>query len=39
MRTRNWRAGNTRRNDEMVYAITAIALWTTVIVGALSLGV
>ena len=39
MRTRNLRASNTRRNDEMLYAITAIALWTTVIVWALSLSV
>ena len=39
MRTRNLRASNTRGNDEMVYAITAVALWTTVIVGALSLSV
>jgi hypothetical protein len=38
MRTRNLRSKSARR-DEMVYAITAIALWTTVIVGALSLSV
>jgi len=39
MRTRNLRTESARGNDEMVYAITAVALWTTVIVGALSLSV
>jgi len=38
MRTRNLRSESSR-GDEMAYAITAVALWTTLIVGALSLSV
>lgn len=38
MRTRNLRS-ESARGDEVAYAIMAVALWTTVIVGALSLSV
>jgi hypothetical protein len=37
MRTRRKRNEEPRGGDEMLYAITAIALWTTVVVSALSL--